>query len=174
MGESGNTTIRGDVEKLTQIGRLEGNVFVTDSRTLKQFVEDKDERDKFVDATPYISVTLVSQRFGRRVQLQIPPDITAGALAESIVRMLKLPRNHKIEELGFELIFSYTVMFAEMRVGKWTKLSTVGVKAGSEIGLRIDFEWKDPASPAKPGEKKSNSGGGGFVLYDNPPGVNWL
>jgi hypothetical protein len=164
MADLSNTVVRGDIEKLTQIGRLEGNVFVTSSETLKKFVEDEDEREKFIEATPYISVTLVSQRFGRRVQLQVPPDIAAGALAASIVRMLKLPRNHRVEELGFELIFSYTMRFGNNRVGPWTKLSTAGITEGSEIGMQIDFRWKDPVSTPSSNDRPSLSGGG-FVMY---------
>jgi hypothetical protein len=166
-----STTILGDVEKLTQVGHLEGNVFVTSSQTLKKFVEDRAEREKFVDSTPYITVTLVSERFGRRVQVPVPPDITAGALALSLVKMLKLPRNHRVEELGFELIFSYTVMFKGTRVGKWTKLSAAGIEDRSEIGLQIDFEWKDPAVPDQQGY--SSSSGGGSILFHLPLRGGW-
>lgn len=146
---TGDLSFSGDVSKLIQIGTSNGPVFVLNQQPVKERIRRVPDAIKITaDQEEEIIIFVVSKRFGRRVKMSVPPGIRAAALTETLVDLLTLPRNYRIDELLLELVFRYTILFKGERIGPFSPLDGSGVYGGSEVELLIEFGWKDPISPS--------------------------
>jgi uncharacterized ubiquitin-like protein YukD len=135
------TNIHGDVEKLTQIGTVNGNVLIVSERAVREALPRLLQSPVAQDVTDYIKVVVKSNRFGRKVQFQVPHDITVGAFIDLVVDVLQLPRSKRIDELMLSLDFSYSVVFGGKKLPPNQSLRNAGISDGDEVQLSIT--WTD-------------------------------
>ena len=137
------TNIHGDVAKLTQIGTVNGNILIVNERAVKEALPRSLRSSVAQDVTDYIKVVVRSNRFGRKVQLQVPHDITVGAFIDLVVEVLHLPWSKSIDELMISLDFSYSVVFGEKKLPLNQSLRDAGISDEDEIQLSIRSIWTD-------------------------------
>ena len=135
------TNIHGDVAKLTQIGTVNGNVLIVSERAVREALPRLLQSPVAQDVTDYIKVVVKSNRFGRKVQFQVPHDITVGAFIDLVVDMLQLPWSKRIDELMLSFDFSYSVVFGDKKLPPNQSLRDAGISDGDEVQLSIT--WTD-------------------------------
>jgi uncharacterized ubiquitin-like protein YukD len=138
------TNIHGDVEKLTQIGTVNGNVLIVSERAVREALPRLLQSPVAQDVTDYIKVVVKSNRFGRKVQFQVPHDITVGAFIDLVVDILQLPWSKRIriiDELMLSFDFSYSVVFGDNKLPPNQSLRDAGISDGDEVQLSIT--WTD-------------------------------
>lgn len=140
--------VDGPVGKLTTIGTVMGNVLIVDERvtrgTLETLSRETDSSQfRFSDIADYIRVILKSNRFGRKVQFQIPSDMTVSAFIALVVKTLQLPRTKHIDELMISIQFSYSLIFGEEELQLNKTLRQAGIQNESELQLFVSHWWKD-------------------------------
>jgi len=138
------TNIHGDVEKLTQIGTVNGNVLIVSERAVREALPRLLQSPVAQDVTDYIKVVVKSNRFGRKVQFQVPHDITVGAFIDLVVDILQLPWSKRIriiDELVLSFDFSYSVVFGDKKLPPNQSLRNAGISDGDEVQLSIT--WTD-------------------------------
>jgi len=135
------TNIHGDVEKLTQIETVNGNVLIVSERAVREALLRSLQSPVAQDVTDYIKVVVKSNRFGRKVQFQVSHDITVGAFIDLVVDVLQLPRSKRIDELMLSLDFSYSVVFGGKKLPPNQSLRDAGISDGDEVQLSIT--WTD-------------------------------
>jgi len=131
------TNIHGDVAKLTQIGTVNGNVLIVSERAVREALPRSLQSPVAQDVTDYIKVVVKSNRFGRKVQFQVPHDITMGAFIDLVVDMLQLPWSKRIDELMLSFDFSYSVVFGDKKLPLNQSLRDAGISDGDEVQLSI-------------------------------------
>jgi len=131
------TNIHGDVAKLTQIGTVNGNVLIVSERAVREALPRSLQSPVAQDVTDYIKVVVKSNRFGRKVQFQVPHDITVGAFIDLVVDMLQLPWSKRIDELMLSFDFSYSVVFGDKKLPLNQSLRDAGISDGDEVQLSI-------------------------------------
>lgn len=148
------TDIAGNVQKLLNIGRVEGNVFVTSDRSVKgilgqiQNIDNKSDLS-VADETEYIDLVIHSEQFGRQIRIRVPMNIATSTLVEILVQLFNLPRYRKIDEVGLYLKFDYGI-------GKRTNnssggtfysgsetLPAIGLTDGDAVNLGINVNFWD-------------------------------
>jgi len=137
------TNIHGDVAKLTQIGTVNGNVLIVSERAVREALSRSLQSPVAQDVTDYIKVVVKSNRFGRKVQFQVPHDITVGAFIDLVVDMLQLPWSKRIDELMLSFDFSYSVVFGDKKLPPNQSLRDAGISDGDEVQLSITAIWTD-------------------------------
>jgi uncharacterized ubiquitin-like protein YukD len=137
------TNIHGDVAKLTQIGTVNGNVLIVSERAVREALPCSLQSPVAQDVTDYIKVVVKSNRFGRKVQFQVPHDITVGAFIDLVVDMLQLPWSKRIDELMLSFDFSYSVVFGDKKLPLNQSLRDAGISDGDEVQLSITPSWTD-------------------------------
>jgi uncharacterized ubiquitin-like protein YukD len=137
------TNIHGDVAKLTQIGTVNGNVLIVSERAVREALPRSLQSPVAQDVTDYIKVVVKSNRFGRKVQFQVPHDITVGAFIDLVVDMLQLPWSKRIDELMLSFDFSYSVVFGDKKLPLNQSLRDAGISDGDEVQLSITAIWTD-------------------------------
>jgi len=154
----GDVSIDGDVQKLSQIGHVQGDVFI---------IEDPPRQAQgVVDVTPTISLVVVSPRFGRKVRLTVARDVTVGILTERLIDVLSLPRGYKVRELELNLVFSYGITFSKQSLAADTTLCAAGITDGAEVELLIDLGWEDPITGKRSRKPRGGRGTrGGRIRY---------
>lgn len=152
-------SIHGNVEKLTQIGTLNGNVIIVSDKAIKKVLPYSIHSSIAEDVTDYIKVVVKSNRFGRKVQVRVPHDITVSAFIDLVVDVLGLPWSHQIDELMISFDFSYAVVFGEERLSLNTTLRKAGISDGEEVQLSISALWTDEIEKAEQEEM-------GPVMYE--------
>ena len=138
------TNIHGDVEKLTQIGTVNGNVLIVSERAVREALPRLLQSPVAQDVTDYIKVVVKSNRFGRKVQFQVPHDITVRAFIDLVVDILQLPWSKRIriiDELMLSFDFSYSVVFGDKKLPPNQSLRNAGISDGDEVQLSIT--WTD-------------------------------
>jgi hypothetical protein len=85
------TNIHGNVAKLTQIGTVKGDVFIVSERAVREVLSRSLQSPVAQDVTDYIKIVVKSNRFGRKIQFQVPHDMTVGAFIDLVVNVLQLP-----------------------------------------------------------------------------------
>jgi hypothetical protein len=151
----GDVSIDGDVQSLSQIGSVTGNVFIVNDALAQPA--------NVVDETPRISIVVTSRRFGRKVRLRVSKDIAVGIFTEVMIDALRLPRSYRVEELELDLVFKYAIAFAGHAVAPNIAISGAGMTDGAEVELLINLGWEDPITGKK--SKESRGGGGGRIKY---------
>ena len=141
MSYLGDISIDGDVQKLAQIGQIQGNLFVVND-ALRNL-------DGAVDATPTISIVVGSVRFGRKVRLRISKDLAVGLLTERLIDILALPRGRRITELELQLVFKYGIVFSGQSLAPNVTVGSAGVGEGDQVELVIELGWEDPITGRK-------------------------
>ncbi len=137
------TNIHGDVAKLTQIGTVNGNVLIVSERAVREALPSSLQSPVAHDVTDYIKIVVKSNRFGRKVQFQVPHDITVGAFIDLVVDVLQLPWSKRIDELMLSFDFSYSVVFREKKLPLKQTLHDAGISDGDELQLSITAIWTD-------------------------------
>jgi hypothetical protein len=107
------------------------------------------------DVTEYIKVFVKSNRFGRRLQFQIPQDITAGAFIDLVVNSLGLPWSQSVDELMISFTFRYSVVFKGETISLNKTFRNSGIEDGGEVQLSIRSVWTDKIEKAEIEEAKS-------------------
>jgi uncharacterized ubiquitin-like protein YukD len=137
------TNIHGDVAKLTQIGTVNGNVLIVSERAVREALPRSLQSPVALDVTDYIKVVVKSNRFGRKVQFQVPHDMTVGAFIDLVVDVLQLPWSKTIDELMISFNFSYSVVFGDKKLPLNQSLRDAGISDGDEVQLSITAIWTD-------------------------------
>ena len=140
------TNIHGDVAKLTQIGTVNGNVLIVSERAVREALSRSLQSPVAQDVTDYIKVVVKSNRFGRKVQFQVPHDITVRAFIDLVVDILQLPWSKRIriiDELMLSFDFSYSVVFGDKKLPPNQSLRDAGISDGDEVQLSITAIWTD-------------------------------
>ena len=137
------TNIHGDGEKLTQIGTVNGNVLIVSERAVREALPRLLQSPVAQDVTDYIKVVVKSNRFGRKVQFQVPHDITVRAFIDLVVDILQLPWSKRIDELMLSFDFSYSVVFGDKKLPPNQSLRDAGISDGDEVQLSITAIWTD-------------------------------
>lgn len=137
------TDIHGDIAKLTQIGTVNGNVLIVSEKAVKEALPRSLQSPVAQDVTDYIKVVVKSNRFGRKVQFQVPHGMTVGAFINLVVDVLQLPWSKTIEELMLSFDFSYSVVFGEKKLPLSQSLRDAGISDGDEVQLSITAIWTD-------------------------------
>jgi uncharacterized ubiquitin-like protein YukD len=137
------TNIHGDVAKLTQIGTVNGNVLIVSERAVREALPRSLQSPVAQDVTDYIKVVVKSNRFGRKVQFQVPHDITVGAFIDLVVDILQLPWSKRIDELMLSFDFCYSVVFGDKKLPLNQSLRDAGISDGDEVQLSITAIWTD-------------------------------
>lgn len=137
------TNIHGDVAKLIQIGTVNGNVLIVNERAVREALPRSLQSPVAQDITDYIKVAVKSNRFGRKVQFQVPHGITVGAFIDLVVNVLQLPRSKRVDELMLSFDFSYSVVFGEKKLPLNQRLCDAGISDGDEVQLSITAIWTD-------------------------------
>lgn len=161
------THISGDVGKLINIGELHGNVFIINNSAIKKSWEPtpRDSRSsdglfESEDVTNYINVIIKSNRFGKRIQLRVPQNISVNAFIDTAVATLELPRNRKIKELMISFSFSYSIIYQGKKLPPGSTFSDEGITDGTEVELSIQAIWTDDIEKLEKEESKMN------VMYE--------
>lgn len=158
------TDVHGNVEKLTQIGTVNGNVFIISDRAVQDaFADPPPYVDSSIatDESDYIHVIVKSNRFGRRIKVRVPHDIRTRAFIRLLAHILNLPWNSTVEQLMISFDFSYAVIFRDEKVSLSQTLREAGVCDGDEIQLSITATWSDDIEDAERKEAKM-----GPVMYE--------
>jgi len=137
------TNIHGDIAKLTQIGTVNGNVLIVSEMAVREALSRSLQSPVAQDVTDYIKVVVKSNRFGRKVQFQVPHDMTVGAFIDLVVDVLQLPWSKHIDELMLSFDFSYSVVFSEKKLPLNQSLRDAGISDGDEVQLSITAIWTD-------------------------------
>lgn len=137
------TDIHGDVEKLTQIGTVIGSVLIVNEEVVKEALPRSLQSSVAQDVTDHIKVVVKSNRFGRKVQFQVPHGITIGAFIDLVVDVLRLPWSKPIDELMISFDFSYSVVFGGKKLPLNQTLRDAGISDGDELQLSITAIWRD-------------------------------
>jgi len=137
------TNIHGDIAKLTQIGTVNGNVLIVSEMAVREALSRSLQSPVAQDVTDYIKVVVKSNRFGRKVQFQVPHDMTVGAFIDLVVDVLQLPWSKPIDELMLSFDFSYSVVFSEKKLPLNQSLRDAGISDGDEMQLSIRAIWTD-------------------------------
>jgi len=137
------TNIQGDVAKLTQIGTVIGDVLIVGEKAVKEALPRSLQSPVAQDVTDYIKVVIKSNRFGRKVQFEVPHGITVGAFIDLVVDILQLPWSKPINELMLSFDFSYSVVFGEEKLPLNQSLRDAGISDGDEMQLFIRAIWTD-------------------------------
>jgi len=137
------TNIHGDIAKLTQIGTVNGNVLIVSEMAVREALSRSLQSPVAQDVTDYIKVVVKSNRFGRKVQFQVPHDMTVGAFIDLVVDVLQLPWSKHIDELMLSFDFSYSVVFSEKKLPLNQSLRDAGISDGDEMQLSIRAIWTD-------------------------------
>ena len=145
------TTITGSVQKLSQMGvygdvkilEISGNVLIVSETAVGKVLARLFQSPVARDITDYIKVIVKSNRFGRKVQFQVPHDITVGAFIDLVVDILQLPWSKRIDELMLSFDFSYSVVFGDKKLPLNQSLRDVGISDGDEVQLFITAIWTD-------------------------------
>jgi uncharacterized ubiquitin-like protein YukD len=137
------TNIHGGVAKLTQIGIVKGNVLIVSERAVREALPRSLQSPVAQDVTDYIKVVVKSNRFGRKVQFQVPHDMTVGAFIDLVVDVLQLPWSKTIDELMISFNFSYSVVFGDKKLPLNQSLRDAGISDGDEVQLSITAIWTD-------------------------------
>jgi uncharacterized ubiquitin-like protein YukD len=137
------TNIHGDVAKLTQIGTVNGNVLIVSDMAVREALSRSLQSPVAQDVTDYIKVVVKSNRFGRKVQFQVPHDMTVGAFIDLVVDVLQLPSSKHIDELMLSFEFRYSVVFSEKKLPLNQSLRDAGISDGDEVQLSITAIWTD-------------------------------
>lgn len=160
MGDAFNTSISGDVQRLIQIGEVHGNVFIVSDTAIK--TELPQINANFAsDATDFIHVFVKSNRFGRKIKLKVPHEISARAFIDLTVQVLGLPWSRYVPELMISFDFRYSVVFGETTLSLSQNLKDAGIIDGSEIQLLIKSIWTDKIAEAEQKEREM-----GEVMYE--------
>jgi hypothetical protein len=156
------TNIHGDVGKLIQIGTVNGNVLIVDEKAVKEALLSSPQGLTATDITEYIKVVVKSNRFGRRVQFQVPHSMSISAFIDLVVAVLKLPWSKYVGELMISFRFRYSVVFGEEKIPLDKTLRDAGISDGDEVQLSIASIWTDEVEEAEHGEVEN----GLAVLYE--------
>lgn len=143
------TDIHGDVEKLLQIGTVNGNVLFVNEKAVKDALPRSSQSPMATDVTDYIKVIVKSNRFGRKVQFQVPHDMSISAFIDVVVAVLKLPWSKSVDELMISFRFSYSVVFSEKKISLNKTLRDAGISDGAEVQLSITSIWTDEIEEAE-------------------------
>jgi uncharacterized ubiquitin-like protein YukD len=137
------TNIHGNVAKLTQIGTVKGDVFIVSERAVREVLSRSLQSPVAQDVTDYIKIVVKSNRFGRKIQFQVPHDMTVGAFIDLVVNVLQLPWSKRIDELMISFDFSYSVVFGDKKLPLNQSLRDAGISDGDEVQLFIRAIWTD-------------------------------
>jgi uncharacterized ubiquitin-like protein YukD len=137
------TNIHGNVAKLTQIGTVKGDVFIVSERAVREVLSRSLQSPVAQDVTDYIKIVVKSNRFGRKIQFQVPHDMTVGAFIDLVVNVLQLPCSKRIDELMISFDFSYSVVFGDKKLPLNQSLRDAGISDGDEVQLFIRAIWTD-------------------------------
>jgi hypothetical protein len=162
--ERNNTSIQGNVERLTQIGTVNGDVFIVSNAAVNDvFTNPPPHVDSSIvtDATEYISVVVKSNRFGRRVKVRVPHDMGVRAFIRLLAQLLNFPWNGTVHQLMISFDFSYAVIFGDKKLSLTETLREAGLSDGDEIQLSITAKWSDDIEAAEHKEAKM-----GPVMYE--------
>ena len=159
-----STNIQGNVERLTQIGTVKGNVFIVSEKAVADaFANPPQYVDSSIatDDTEYIYVVVRSNRFGRRVKVRIPHDMKVRAFIRLLAQILNLPWKASVDQLMISFNFSYAVVFRDEKLSLSQTLREAGLNDNDEIQLSITSTWSDDIEQAEREEAKM-----GPVLYE--------
>lgn len=152
-----DTYIQGNVEKLTQIGVVKGNVFIINEKAavkqrlksikgdyffnwereqLKLFKKDI-KKDK-----ECINIIIKSKRFGYKIKFKVSQNMNPRIFEKFLIETLELPRERHIKELGISIVFTYHLN-GQIDPSSDT-LSEAGITDGAELNLHIDISVHDP------------------------------
>jgi hypothetical protein len=171
--ERRSTEIMGNVERLTQIGTVNGDVFiVSDKAVADAFADPPPYVDSSIatDDTDYIYVVVRSNRFGRRVKVRVPHDMKVRAFIRLLAQILNLPWKASVDQLMISFDFSYTVVLGDEKLSLSTTLRGAGLNDGDEIQLSITATWSDDIKEAEREEAKM----GRAVIYEMGSLMNQL
>ncbi|HKZ85592.1 MAG TPA: hypothetical protein VJ793_18295 [Anaerolineae bacterium] len=143
------TRIHGDVGKLTQIGTVNGNVLIISEKAVKEALPRSFQSSIATDVSDFIRVVVKSNRFGRKIQFQVPYDITVSAFIDLIVGVLHLPWSKPISELMISFDFSYSIIFGEEKLSLRKSLRDAGISDGNEVTLSVRALWTDELEKAE-------------------------
>lgn len=158
--EKNTTKIYGDIEKLTQIGTVKGNVYIINKESsMKKINEDR--KKKYLpftseDITDYVNVVLNSNRFGKKVKVTVPRNMTISAFINFIVELLEFPRTVTRDELMLSLKYRYSIIFQGKKISLNRTLYEAGIIDDSEIELFIQITWFDELKKIEREEQKMN------------------
>lgn len=138
-----DTHIHGDIAKLTQIGTVNGNVIIISEKAISAALPRSFQSPVAQDITDYIKVVVKSNRFGKKVQFQVPYSMTVGAFINLVVNELELPWSKSIDKLMLSFDFSYSVVFGEKKLPLNQTLRDAGISDGDEVQLSIMAIWTD-------------------------------
>jgi len=165
--DTGNkNNIHGDVEKLVKIGTVQGNVFIISDKAIKDTLggtwNAPSSRHPYPteDVTQYLKVLIKSNRFGRKIQVRVPQDMTVSAFISFTVDILRLPWSKSLDELMISLRFSYAVVYQGKKIPLNKTLISAGIKDGTEVELFITAVCTDEIERAEKEEAKMN------VMYE--------
>jgi hypothetical protein len=171
--ERRSTEIMGNVERLTQIGTVNGDVFiVSDKAVADAFADPPPYVDSSIatDDTDYIYVVVRSNRFVRRVKVRVPHDMKVRAFIRLLAQILNLPWKASVDQLMISFDFSYTVVLGDEKLSLSTTLRGAGLNDGDEIQLSITATWSDDIKEAEREEAKM----GRAVIYEMGSLMNQL
>ncbi len=129
--KTADTKIIGDVNKLTSIGVVKGDVLIINNDAIKDTllklakktsILAKDASQKLPKRTPilastisditdYINVYIKSVRFGRKVKFKVPHDMTMRAFIKLVVHVLKLPNTLTFKRMGVSFRVTYSILY---------------------------------------------------------------
>lgn len=122
---------------------VNGNVIIVSDKAIRKVLPHSIPSTLGKDVTDYIKVVIKSNRFGRKVEIRVPYDMTVRVFIDFVVYVLKLPWSCRIDELMILFEFSYAVIFKEDKLSLNITLREAGIVNGDEVQLSISALWRD-------------------------------
>ena len=163
-----DTYIHGNLDKLTTIGTVQGNVLIVNEKAIKdnlgriQGALSSRHLYPVENVSDYIKVIIKSNRFGRKIQLQVPQGMTIKALIDFEVDLLGLPWRKSLDELMISFNFRYYVVYQGKKVPLNKTLRDANIHDGAELELSIVAIWTDEVEEVEGVEAKN----GLSVMYE--------
>ncbi len=172
--------VQDNKDKLAQTAKVNENQIIINGRSgvnVLKILEVEDLRwshyyasliEQYEEITNTITISIRSERFGRKVKLTIPSEMRVWVLKNIIIKALALPEKEIIESLGISVQFVYTLISNSPLEDNQT-LIEAGIDSGTELNIQVDVIIRDPHLEKLDAELKKMYS----TFFSRDPGPEW-